>query len=307
MGQNDGTKSGAVAPMSTRRPLPRLPGPVQLNRPLAERPWRADTPLRAPKIVAGLPADMQEAIAAMLQNPKFFRILNESYPQARKPAQGAQLPWTPQDSWILSACLMEPGLLEADWTRTVAFRVTDGDPSGSRDIRSYIEGIFHKGFPANLAHVSVGGGMSTGGVASSKEWEGSLKYVGKDGYVFLVVAEGFDLPSIDSQNTSYEIMSYKVPGWHVLAGCRLDKLEVEEGYGNFVTAIGTDSLIFNHGFRPPHWVDRADLREKFIDHVKRMREPRNAADDPQGADRAYKDELAAIGRYLGLGLPAEWR
>lgn len=214
---------------------------------------------------------------------------NRDHPP-RKPLPPVPLQ-TSLERWKQRALEQEPDLAEAVWIRAVAYRVTDGADDAATDTQAYIEGIFHRGFAENPATVSVSGGMSTGGVASTKSWEGARKYLCAEGqFLFLVAAEGFYLPSIDRQNRSYEIMSHRIPGWQVLAGARVD--EVESEYGQLF-GLSTNSVCFNHGFRPPTWTDKEKLRKKLAEFIDKV----------GGIERVHRDEYKAVCRWLGIDPP----
>lgn len=189
------------------------------------------------------------------------------------------------------AIAQEPSLEDADWIRTVAYRVTDGPEGGAAATKAYIEGIFRRGFAENPAAVSVDFGMSTGGIAATKSWEGARKYLCAEGqFLFLVAAEGFYLPSIDRQNRSYEIMCHRIPGWHVLAGARVDEIESEYGQ---LFGLSTNAVCFNHGFRPPTWIDKDKLRKKLAQFIEKM----------GGIGRVHREEYKAVCRWLGIDPP----
>jgi hypothetical protein len=220
------------------------------------------------------------------------------------------LPEAPQDVWKRRAVAEAPLLAHADWVKCIAFRTTDLE-APNETAQAFLERIFKFGFRPNNTPVTVGWGVSTGGVASAKEWDGASRYadcIGK--YVCLVAAEGFYLPSCDGQNRSHEIMSHSIPGCHVLAGARLDAVDEQCGY---VLSRETSSVCFNHRFRRPPWVSTGMLEEGlrcFIDGLGGHTPVSDYSDlkdqNPEqfkakrGLRRFDEDEYAAICRYLSI-------
>ena len=182
------------------------------------------------------------------------------------------LPQTPQQIWRTRALQQVPLLADADWVRCVAFRGTE-QVGSSEPAHRYIERIFKFGFPTHSAteRITVGAGMSSGAVATAREWDGVSRYLDYPGtYLFLVAVEGYYLPSVDRQNRSEEVMSYYVPGMHVVAGARVDAVDYD--YGQFFSAE-TRAFMFNHAVSRPPWITNADLTQKMARFIQGLGGP----------------------------------
>lgn len=201
-----------------------------------------------------------------------------------------ETPLTRLAKWKARAIVAEPILQEAVWAQTAAYRTTNERQTPPK---TYIEGLFRNGFPENVAKVTVTKGMSTGGVACAKEFDGVRKYMGKNDYVFLVAAEGFYLPSIDRANNSYEIMSHQIGGRQILAAARIDAVDDSCSYGGGWSCLDpeTKEIWFNHGFIPPPWLRREELQEKLVEFLKMIRGERT----PE-----KREECKAVCQYLGF-------
>ena len=85
-------------------------------------------------------------------------------------------------------------------------------------------------------------------------------------------------------------MCHRIPGWHVLAAARVDEIESEYGQ---LFGLSTNSVCFNHGFRPPTWIDKEKLKKKLAQFIDKM----------GGIEKVHREEYKAVCRWLGIDPP----